>query len=841
MVSLTSNRYPSSRRTNLPTDRTERFMEDEDVADAELAPEEDSGSYPTIQWNRSRDPDEEFQHGPLYIHEKINPEALVQSVLKQGPGRQADMFAQFNGLPEQAHYEWYQHEGYWQNRMIHGDARRVMASLANREGLSRQVQMIYIDPPYNIKFSANFQLRTDQTTTKESGDEMPHDPASLKAFRDQYRGSIDTYLDNLHEQLILARSLLTTEGSCFVQIGPDNIHEIAMLMSEVFGKENHVATIPYSTGTNQSTRMLPEIGNWLVWFAKDKAKAKYNQLYEPLTRKEKIAHMSSYAMCEMADGSIRNLTADERDNPENLPSDARAFRRMRLDSAGASDTGRSEPFEWNGQIYQCPEGRHWSVSHEGLANLNGIGRLVAVEGGILSWKRYEEEIPGRYINAVWNDLGAPQDKRYIVQTPERVIERCILMTTDPGDLVLDPTCGGGTTAYLAERWGRRWITIDTSRVAIAVARQRLATSLHETYLLKDSGAGATREAELSGEPYVTPTGQEDVAKGFVYKRVPRVSAATLAYALKEFIYLVDQPEIVRRRLRVCSTFTVESDSPTRAIGVEEEIAASSSSPTREQILEALPITGVNYRAGEWQVSDLTEFPDSRTISHTATLTNRDSGDHLRAGIHIAPEDNSVAPGQIRRAAFEAANIAPRLDTLLVIAFEYEASTTDSEFDQLGRIRIIRAEANRDLTIPGLKNLPSDNAFVVVGEPDVDLRWTETGQLELEILGIDTYDPRRRTVTSGGPTDIYCFMTDTDYDDLSFKARRINFPNQSQDKQLKRMKEALSRELSEQEWERLLTVTTVPFDAPEGGKVAVRVIDRTAMETMRVIEVPERAI
>ena len=837
MVTLPSNQFPTARRTNLPTDRTERFMNEQEAADQAFQPETSQSSYPTLQWDRTEP--EDFWHGPLYNHEKILPAALIQSALRDSQEQQSDMFAQFNGLPDQANYEWYEHQGYWQNRMIHGDARRVMASLANREGLSGQVQMIYIDPPYNIKFSANFQLRVDEIETAENTDSMPHDPLAVKAFRDQYRGSINTYLDNLNQQLILARELLKNTGSCFLQIGPDNLHQVACLMTEVFGPENHIATVVSQTAMNHSTRMLPEIGNWIIWFAKDKKMAKYNQIYEPLSRTEKIEHMSSYAMCELPDGTARNLTSEEKANPDTLPKGSRLFERMGLISSHPSPTGRSEPFTWNGTTYKCPPGNQWRISHEGLETLGQLERLVATATGGLRWKKYEEEIPGRPIHAIWSNIGAPQDKRYIVQTPDTAIERCIQMTTNPGDLVLDPTCGSGTTACMAEKWGRRWITIDTSRVAIAVARQRLATSRYDCYLLQDSAAGARREAELSGKSAVTPSGQNDVTKGFIYPRIQRVSAGTLAYTKEEYIYLVDKPETEPGKLRVCSPFTVESDSKAPTIGTDQDIqAAETNSPTRDQILEALPITGINYRTGKWQVNDLQPYPDSSVITHTATLTEAQTNERRHAAIFIAPEDSTVSSGQIRQAAFQAANIAPQRDTLLVIAFAYEAPTTEGELDRMGRIQVIRTEADRDLTIPGLESKPDDTAFVVVSEPDVALRSTPTGQLELEVLGIDTYDPRQSIVKAGDVKDIYCIMTDTDYDGLSFKARRINFPNQTTDKQLERLKKDLARHIDSQRWEQLFSPTTIPFDPPtEGNKIAVKVIDRAAMETMRILEVP----
>ena len=838
MVELHAYRHPNATRKNLPTDQTERFMEPEDYEEQSLTPDRiDNTNHPVLQWNRTER--EEFEHGPLYTHEKILPAILIQSAMKDDDQLKMDLFSQFNGLPENADYEWYEHEGYWQNQIIHGDGKRVMASLAEREGLAGRVQMVYMDPPYNIKFNANFQLKTDEIEVSEGGDALPHDPMAVKAFRDAYAGNIHTFLDNLHEQLMLARELLTESGSCFVQIGYENVHEVACLMNEVFGKENHVATIPYFTGMNNATKVIPQIGNWLLWFTKNKGEIKHNRIYERTDRKGKIEAMGFDSICEMPDGTTRNLTAEEKLNPRLIPNNAKVLRRSKLTSSGTSKKAGSEPFKWNGKMYNCPTGQHWRVSAEGLEKLAELGRLITTGNETMSWKRYEDEIPGRHISAAWANLDAPQDKRYIVQSPDRTIERCILMTTDPGDLVLDPTCGSGTTAYVAEKWGRRWITIDTSRVAIAVARQRLATSKFDYFLLQDSEAGAKREAELPGAQPIIPSGTKDVQKGFVYPRIPRISAGTLAYGIEEYIYLVDQPEQDPKKVRVCSSFTVESDSRAAALRTDqEEESTLRESPTRDQILEALPVAGIRYGKDHWQVMDLEPHPHTYIVTHTATLREKKSGKKLRAGVYIAPEDATTSRQHIRQAVREVPNMVPERDTLLVISFAYEAPATAGEYQNMGSVQVIRAEANKDLTIPGLKNSPGDNSFVVVGEPDVELRKTTGGQLELEVRGVDTYDPKINTVRAGEVRDIHCIMTDTDFDGLSFRVRRINFPNQTKDKQLERMKRDLQQHIDDGKWNRLLTAVTIPFDPPESGKVAVKVIDKAGMETMRVLDMEE---
>ena len=829
--------HPKATRKNLPTDQTERFMEEEDYEEQSFTPEKiDNTNHPILQWNRTER--QEFEHGPLYIHEKILPAVLIQSALKnEGKQLKLDLFSQFNGMPEEANYDWYQFDGYWQNRMIHGDGKRVMASLTEREGLAGKVQTVYMDPPYNIKFNANFQLKTDEIEVGESGDELPHDPMAVKAFRDTYSGNIHTFLDNIHQQMTLARELLTESGSCFVQIGYENVHEIACLMNEVFGKENHVATIPYVTRTNTSTRMIPEIGNWILWFTKNKEEATYHQIYEPLTREEKLEHMTWHAMCELAEGTCRNLTKEERENLSLLPTKSKLFSRASLTSDGTSTKGGSDPFNWNGKIFPCPSGQHWRVSLKGLQKLSETNRLISTDKGTIKWKRYEDEIPGRHINSVWAGLSGSQDKRYIVQTPDRAIERCILMTTDPGDLVLDPTCGSGTTAYVAEKWGRRWITIDTSKVAIAVARQRLATSKFDYFFLQDSDAGAKCESELPGAHPITPSGTKDVSKGFVYPRIPRVSAATLAYDIEEYTYLVDQPERNSKKTRVSSPFTVESDSRAAALRTdgEQDPTTPQESPTRDQILEALPIAGVRYGNDHWTITDLEPHPHTSIVTHIATLREKNSEKKLQAGVYIAPEDATTSPNHIRQAVREIPNMVPKRDTLLVISFAYEAPATAGEYQNMGSVQIIRAEANKDLTIPGLKHSPTDNSFVVVGEPDAEIRPAPNGQLELEVHGVDTYDPKINSVRSGQVDDIHCIMTDTDFDGFSFKVRRINFPNQTKDRQLERMKRDLQRHIDDRKWNRLMTAVTIPFDPPESGQVAVKVIDKAGMETMRVMK------
>ena len=351
---------------------------------------------------------------------------------------------------------------------------------------------------------------------------------------------IHSYLSYLRDRLLLSRELLTPSGSCFVQIGDENILRVGLLMDEIFGAENRVTIISYATSGGSSGKTLPDVANYLLWYAKDRSLVNYHQIYEQLNRKEVIEFFSSYVFLEIADGTIRKLTNEERFDPDILPKDARILQRVSLTSQGRSTTGRSEPYEWNGNLYHCRSNSQWSVSKEGLDHLAELGRLHSLDtSDNLRYKYYENEVPGRRINNFWNTPMAAHNKQYIVETARSVITRCILMTTDPGDLVLDPTCGSGTTAVVAEQWGRRWITCDTSRVALTLTRQRLMTSSFDYYKL------------------IRP--EEGVGSGFLYKTVPKVSAAILAYNMPpQATTLYDQPLIEKGKSRVTGPFTMEA-------------------------------------------------------------------------------------------------------------------------------------------------------------------------------------------------------------------------------------------------------------------------------------------
>ena len=789
--------YTSASRKNLPTEQTEPLMGPGDKSPVPFTPEiREFDEQPRLTWARSPRVDEDgnlepYEAHPLYVREKLDPYRFVRQLSSGDDAVQGSMWESFNGLPKGSALDWYQYDGNWQNRLIHGESARVMASLAGRENLAGQVQMIYFDPPYGMNFKSNFQVAVDDLGTSENRKGLPSDPQTIAAFRDTYEHGIHSYLDGMHERLVLCRELLAETGSIFVQIGDENVLRMGLLLDEVFGAENRVALIPYATRGGSSSNTLPSVADFLLWYAKDRDQVKYHQVYEPLDRAGTIDLMNWDAMVELADGTTRRLTAEEQAGPNaSLPADARLYQRMLLTSIGTSTTGRSDPYYWNGAEMPCPDGQQWRVSREGLDRLAALGRLDAAgPGSLLSWKRYEDEVPGRRINNLWHSLMRPTDKRYVVQTAQSAIERCLLMATDPGDLVLDPTCGGATTAYSAERWGRRWITIDTSPVATAIARQRIATATFPYFTLKDSPAGATVEAALSGQggDEIPADGYgNDPAAGFVYHRVPYVSAAALAYDQNPAAtMLVDQPHIARGVVRAASPFTVESETPWSYLPFED--AEDAADPAAAEPAQTTPTADGDYAAtvlthicespirggrqgSDIHVTEVEPWPGlSRLVSHLATYTADGDGAEQTAALMIAAPEVIVTRAVLARAAAESARTDGGTDDLLLLAVAYDFAP-DCE-DRYGRVRVVKIRPHRDLQIGDLKPEAAHQAFVMVGQPEIavheespDPATPDVQRISVEVLGYDTYNPATGTVdASAGAAKISCFMVDTDHD------------------------------------------------------------------------------
>ncbi|MFG1779455.1 site-specific DNA-methyltransferase [Micromonospora sp. NPDC049048] len=596
----------ADKRTNLPTADAHDFV-DPEIENPFVFKYPRPLYSPQLVWRGKEEQDlAEYLEGnapPIYIQEKIDPRVLIENLRQTSAQPEEEpeltLFDAFDGLPELDLVDFYQHEANWSNRMILGDSLNVMASLAERERLRGKVQMIYIDPPYGIKFGSNWQVSARKRDVKDGKlEDATREVEQIKAFRDTWEYGINSYLTYLRDRLTVARQLLTESGSIFVQIGDENVHLVRSLLDEVFGSDNFVSQISYTTTSSATSDLLPGTVDYVLWFAKDRSSVKWRQLFT--VKSLGGAGASKYDQVELADGTRHPLRSFG-----DLPSTSRVFR---LDNLTSQSQGRAKgegaaswfPVEIDGKTFRPTMQSRWKTNESGMARLIAA-RRVAASRNTLSYVRYLDDFPAFGLSNSWNDLGGIQSradpKIYVVQTNTKVIERCMLMSSDPGDLVLDPTCGSGTTAYVAEQWGRRWITIDTSRVSLALARQRIMAARFPWHLLADSAEGRAKESELAGLPLPPANTTNDIRHGFVYERVQHITLKSIANnpdirqgmsraeidaAIRrhaEYELLYDRPYEDPRKVRVAGPFTVESLSPHRSLAfagsaVEENGATS---------------------------------------------------------------------------------------------------------------------------------------------------------------------------------------------------------------------------------------------------------------------------
>ena len=529
------------KRANIPTEELRDFVAEEEKSPKKLFYPRDPTLDPQLVWKGKDEQDAQdlaVPAAPIYIQEKIHPQALIEDLRAQtaagAPDPQTSFFADFNGIPFEQYVDFYNHGQNWTNRMILGDSLLVMASLAEKENLKGKVQMIYMDPPYGIRFNSNWQVSTrKRDVTDGKVEDVTRQPEQIRAFRDTWGLGVHSYLTYLRDRLVIARDLLTNSGSLFLQIGDENLHLVRCLVDEVFGADNFIAIIPFVKTSSSTREYLGGTCDYLIFHAKSRASLKFRVAYRP---KVDRAAVGPYQLIRMPDGTRRRMGAPERAGVAELPDAARIYR---LDNLQSQSIGREKgegascwfPVDIGGAIWRPNMRSRWKTNEQGMRRLAHADRLEATDGG-LYYTRYLDDFPAIPITDVWSDTviaGFASDKKYVVETSAKVVERCLLMTTDPGDLVLDPTCGSGTTAVVAEQWGRRWITCDTSRVALALTRTRLMAAKYPYYLLADSAEGLAKEAEVTGiAPAIAANPQNDIKRGFVYKRVPHVTLKSIA-------------------------------------------------------------------------------------------------------------------------------------------------------------------------------------------------------------------------------------------------------------------------------------------------------------------------
>ncbi len=775
---------------------------------------------------------------PLFVHERLSTKAILETLTGHKRDRQLELTLFGDPqLPLHQQLEAYEHTGGWVNRLILGDSLVVMNSLLEYEGLGGQVQMIYIDPPYGVKFGSNFQPFVRRRDVKDGDDEhLTREPEMVKAYRDTWELGLHSYLTYLRDRLLLARELLSPSGSVFVQIGEDNVNRVRSVMDEVFGDENYAAQIAFRKTTGKGSALLDNTYDVLLWYARDREHVKYRPLY----RRRVPSDDGNYRFVELPDGTRRALTPAELATVASLPPEWRIFRANPLTSQSASSTTLFE-FELDGSPYRPGKGG-WKTNLQGMERLRAAGRLTAM-GKTLCFVRFFHDFPFQVHNDIWDDTrqsGFGEQKAYAVQTAARVIQRCLLMTTDPGDLVLDPTCGSGTTAYVAEQWGRRWITIDTSRVPLALTRQRLLTATFPYYELKDPARG--------------PAG------GFVYKRkqnakgeevggiVPHVTLKSIANdePPKEEV-LVDRPEVVSGITRVTGPFCVEATIPTPADldgdGADDasgEPLAAVDESFVERMLEALRRSPVLQLPGNRTITLRNVRPPAKTLTIGAEALLEPGEEPV--AIVLGPENGAISEKLVYESAREAH--ARFYEQVLYIGFAIEpnARVLVEKLDGLVGIPGTYVQATPDLVMGDLlKATRSSQLFSVAGLPDVALRKLppeEPGgpeRYQVELRGLDVFDPTTMQAEHRAGADVPAWLLDTDWNGMCFHVSQAFFPRTSAWDGLKR---ALKADFDESVWAHLSGTVSAPFLAGESGEIAVKVIDDRGNELMVVKSLAE---
>ncbi len=873
----------TDKRANLPTIDAQDFVAPEIDKPIPVHYPRDPTLDPQLVWKGkdALDGEDLVADAPaIYIQEKIDPRVIIENLRQTAAAPEDEpeltLFDSFDGLGDLDLVDFYQHQANWSNRMILGDSLNVMASLAEREALRGQVQMIYIDPPYGIKFGSNWQASTRKRDVRDGKlDDASREVEQIKAFRDTWELGIHSYLSYLRDRLMTAKDLLCESGCVFVQIGDENVHLVRNLMDEVFGSENFISCITVTKTTSATSDYIPGVADYLLLFSKDSTQMKFRRLWQ---RAEDSR--VGYRWIQLQDGTRRAATPSELRGE--LPPGARIYK---ADNITSQRPPGSFPVQFEGRTFS-PRTAYWKTGEKGMARLIAARRIHSASNSI-QYIRDKEDFPFRGLTNVWTDTSTgnfTEEKIYVVQSSVKLLERCILMTTDPGDLVLDPTCGSGTTAYVAENWGRRWITIDTSRVALTLARQRVMGSRYPYFLLFDSPEGRAKESQVSDHSLPVSETSRDIRHGFVYERAQHITLRSIATnpdihegmdwravedAVRrhaEFEFLYDRPYEDSNKVRVAGPFTVESLSPHRSLafagsavdgsGARNTDAAQLSADAsrgdasfEQTILANLRSAGIQNGRRQERLSF--DSVDIYAGAHIQAVGERDDpadGAPRKVGIAIGPQYGTVDGKFIKDAAREAIHAAD-IDLLCVLAFAFDPGVlgADAEYitsvegfanvaaeRRMGRIPVLLVRMNADLVMgEELKKTGAGNLFTVFGEPDIDIEVAEE-EVRVILRGVDVYDPNTGQVRSNDTDQVALWMIDTTYNEESFFVRHCYFTG-GQDPYA-RLKRALKADIDEEAWASLYRTESRPFARPESGKIAVKVINDYGDEVMKVFSV-----
>lgn len=789
----------------------------------------DSHLDPTLQWaGKAEGMSFEIPTSSIHIHESIKPLNIIARVTKEYSksleGQLEGQMSMFEAETpaermrrRRESIEFYQHGVDWTNRMIAGDSLVVMNSLLEKEGMAGQVQMVYIDPPYGIKYGSNFQPFVDKRDVKDKKDEdLSQEPEMIKAFRDTWELGIHSYLSYLRDRLLVARELLADTGSVFVQISDENLHHVREICDEVFGSENYIALIPFRKKTMPlGATYLERMHDYIIWYGKKYSNAKYHQLYDL----QDVQGDIHWCWVELPDGKRRKMTQEELSNHKLLPEGAKIFRLVPLWPVTYSPNSVFD-IEYEGKIYKPSSGHCWVTNQEGMQRLIEKNRIMPEGEDNLRYIYYLDDYPLKKLTGFWDDTAGARDQKYVVQTATKVIQRCILMTTDPGDLVLDITCGSGTTAYVAEQWGRRWITCDTSRVAITLAKQRLMTATFDYYKLAYEKQG--------------------VGSGFIYKTVPRISLKTIANGEQPSTEIqYDQPEIDKTKVRVTGPFTVEAlpapvVKPLDDVLQNDDDISAKQADWRDQLLA----TGILGRGGaRLEFSRVEPLSGTRYLQAEAETKEETP---RRAVICFAGETKPLDARMVSQALDEAQMQRPTPQLVIFAAFQFdpEAAKDIDETNWPG-LTLLKAQMNTDLMTEDLKKKrSSDQSFWLVGQPDVELiqDGRSKTKFKVKVNGFDYYDVKKGTVESGSTSRIAMWMLDTDYDNMCIEPDMIFFPMGGKKDGWNKLAKTLKTEINMDMIDKYAGNESLWFTAQPNTAIAVKIVDDRGIESLKVIRI-----
>ena len=753
----------------------------------------------------------------LHVHERIDPLTIIEAVRRKELENQKSLFHYFesseNNLPIREAIEFYKHSEVWSNRLIAGDSLLVMNSLLEKEGMAGKIQMVYIDPPYGIRYGSNFQPFVNKREVKDRKDEdLTQEPETIKAFRDTWELGIHSYLTYLRNRLLLVRDLLSDSGSCFIQISDQNLHHVREIMDEVFGPENFISLISFQkTGGLISTGLVHTI-DYICWYSKDKNKCKIRQLYMP--RVVGDTSLDRYDLACSKTSKLRPLTSEEFLTGK-INNNERRCRLVTLESANPTF-----PFEYEGVVYN----QRWKTNLEGLKTLVKADR-IRVTKNKLFYLRFVDDFPVIPLTDRWESMQIGVGLIYVVQTSPNVIQRCLLMATDPGDLVLDPTCGSGTTAYVAEQWGRRWITCDTSRVSVTLAKQRLMTSVFDYY-------------ELSHQ-------SEGVSSGFKYETVPHITLGSIANnepPQQEILY--DNPLIDKTKKRVTGPFTIEAvpSQQVRSIDgtnvdsvgqADNTIARSGETVRLHDWISEMSKTGIKGSSGQIiQFIRVEPIPGTKWIHAKA-----ETKDGQSAVISFGPDYAPLEQRQVELAIEEAQTLVPKPKLVIFASFQFDPEAA-KDIDQLKwqGVKVLKCQMNTDLLTMDLKkNKSSNESFWLIGQPDVNVK-LDGGRYTVTINGFDYYNTKTGEIESGDTSKIAMWELDTDYDGRSLYPRQLFFPMANKSEGWDKLARSLNAYIDEDLIENYKGNRSISFKPGKNKQIAVKIIDDRGIESLRVIKV-----